>query len=143
MADEGGSAADVCGVSVDAWGADWLNGVVDDLRKVRVPFVVRPSRRDLFYYASVWGRATERGPSNRWDAGSRIACDRKWLLEQERLREEAARGGVVERVCVQLTIHHFRGHVWWLRHFYLRSWHHHGSVLRRPRRNSMVDVKAS
>lgn len=47
MAEEGGSAADVCGVSVDAWGADWLNGVVDDLRKVRVPFVVRPSRRDL------------------------------------------------------------------------------------------------
>lgn len=34
-------------MSVEAWGADWLNGVVDDRRKVRVPLVVRPSRRDL------------------------------------------------------------------------------------------------
>lgn len=68
MADDGGSAAGVCEASVDAWGADWLNGVVDDLRKVRVPFVVRPSRRDLFAtrqfgvklrYGGVFGTASE------------------------------------------------------------------------------------
>ena len=51
MADDGGSAAGVCGMSADACEVDWLKGVVDDRRKVRVPFVVRPSRRDLFIHA--------------------------------------------------------------------------------------------
>ena len=43
-----GSARGFCGGRSDAgaW-ADWLRGVVDDRRKVRVPFVDRPSLLEL------------------------------------------------------------------------------------------------
>jgi hypothetical protein len=47
MDDVADSEAGVCGMSDWACEVDWEKGVAEGRRKVSVPFVDRPSRRDL------------------------------------------------------------------------------------------------
>jgi hypothetical protein len=144
MADDAESAAGVYGVSLDGCKVevDWLKGVVDERRKVRVPFVVRPSRRDLFQRVLSVQSCVKQCTFMGW----------YWVPRQVPVQRQTAAGaaGTVDRARTarwrtapsQLTIHHCPTPVWF-RHSCLRFWCCHGSGPPQPKRSLMVNVKAS